>query len=67
MGTVIRFPGERRSAHGAGVAVDQGESATIMILPVVRVERLGESPSDGLAPDSNTASGRKRRRPSSRT
>ena len=67
MGTVIRFPGERRAAQGGASATDHHESATIMILPVVRIERMDESPFDGFAPDSNTAAGRKRRRPSSRT
>jgi len=67
MGTVIRFPGERRSARGGCDARGQRESATIMILPVIRIERTGEGPSDGLAPDNNTAAGRKRRRRTSRT
>jgi hypothetical protein len=66
MGTVIRFPGERRAAQGAGDASDRCESATIMILPVIRIERTGDSPTDGMAPDTNTAAGRKRRRRSSR-
>ena len=67
MGTVIRFPGERRSAQGGGSVNEQFESATITILPVVRVERMSDNPSDGLAPDTNTAPGRKRRRRSSLT
>ena len=67
MGTVIRFPGERRSAQSGGDASDRFECATITILPVIRIERPGDSPTDGLAPDTNTAAGRKRRRRSSRT
>ena len=67
MGTVIRFPGERCSSRGGYAAGDQRESATITILPVIRIERTGDGPSDGLAPDNNTAAGRKRRRPTSRT
>jgi hypothetical protein len=67
MGTVIRFPGERRSADAGYYAGDQRESATIMILPVIRVERAGNGPSDRLAPDTDTAAGRKRRRRTSRT
>jgi hypothetical protein len=67
MGTVIRFPDERRTARGGSDAIQHHESATIMILPVVRIERMDGNPFDGFAPDSNTAPGRKRRRPSSRT
>jgi hypothetical protein len=67
MGAVIRFPGERRSAHGGGDANDRRESATIMILPVIRIERTDDSPTDGLAPDTNTSAGRKRRPRNSRT
>jgi hypothetical protein len=63
MGTVIKFPdervagGERGGVHGAG--------ATIIILPVIRIERGTDEPSGGLAPGTGTP-GRKRRRRSSR-
>jgi hypothetical protein len=62
MGTVIKFPDERvvggeRSGGGAG--------ATIVILPVVRIERGSDGPSGGLEPGASTP-GRKRRRRSSR-
>jgi hypothetical protein len=67
MGTVIRFPGERRSARGGYRTSDQRESATIMILPVIRIERTGDGPTNGMARDNNTAAGRKRRRRTSRT
>jgi hypothetical protein len=67
MGTVIRFPDERRAARGGSDAMEHHESAIIVILPVVRIERLDGTPFDGFAPDSNTAPGRKRRRRSSRT
>jgi len=64
MGTVIRFPSERRSVEG-GAAVTGRRSASIMILPVVRIERICEAPTDDIAPDNSNASGRKRRRRSS--
>jgi hypothetical protein len=67
MGTVIRFPGERRSAQVRAGVIEHRDAATIMILPVVRIERMGEAPSDDIAPDSNSPSRRKRRRPHSRT
>jgi hypothetical protein len=58
MGVVIKFPDERvaaseRSGRGAG--------ATIVILPVVRIERGTDGPSGGLEPGASTP-GRKRRR-----
>ena len=67
MGTIIRFPGERTSARGGYRTGDRRESATITILPVVRIERASDGPTDRLAPDNNTAAGRKRRRRTSRT
>jgi hypothetical protein len=62
MGTIIKFPDERvvggeRSARGDG--------ATIVILPVVRIERGPDGPSGGLEPGASSP-GRKRRRRSSR-
>jgi len=67
MGTVIRFPGERRSPEGGAAVTEHRRSAMIMILPVVRIERSTETPTDRLGPDRNSASGRKRRRRSTRT
>jgi hypothetical protein len=67
MGTVIRFPGERRFAEGGAAVTEHRDTAIIVILPVVRIERMTETPSDGFAPDSNSASRRKRRRRGSRT
>lgn len=58
MGTVIRFPLEERIGHkslGAGL-----EPGTVVILPVVRVERHGEEPS-GSAPDTGNSPRRGRR------
>ena len=39
MGTVIRFPVERRASRDGATALPAGESASIVILPVVRIER----------------------------
>lgn len=63
MGTVVTFPELRRSNHGASNA-PRG-SATIIILPVVRIERHDDEPSDGFS--TATASTRKRRRPATRS
>ena len=65
MGTVITFPEPRRDTRDARTSFTQGVSATIIILPVIRIERYSDGPSDGLADGPNT-SGRKRRRPATR-
>ena len=61
MGTVIKFPDDRIVGGERG---ERGVGATIVILPVVRIER-GDGPSGGLEPGASTP-GRKRRRRSSR-
>jgi hypothetical protein len=61
MGIVVAFPEARSVARdGAERAAD---SATVIILPVVRIERYDEGPSA----EPSTSSGRKRRRRASRT
>jgi len=66
MGTVINFPDER-AALGERLG-DRGESATIIILPVVRIERSSsDEPSGGLEPGTSSSPGRKRRRRGSRS
>jgi hypothetical protein len=59
MGMIIRFPLEERIGHrslGAGL-----EPATVVILPVVRIERHGDEPSGECAPTGKSP-GRGRRR-----
>jgi hypothetical protein len=58
MGTVIKFPDERVAGGERGA---RGGGATIVILPVVRIERGPDGPSGGLEPGASTP-GRKRRR-----
>jgi hypothetical protein len=59
MGTVINFPEARRVERDAfdGLRV----TATIMILPVVRIERPNDRPPDEVTP-AGVAGTRKRRR-----
>ena len=66
MGTVVTFPESRRTARDAHASCMQSASATIIILPVIRIERYNDEPSDGLSAGPN-ASGRKRRRPATRS
>jgi len=56
MGIVIDFPAERRST--GTLFEGNGDGGSVIILPVIRVERHGETPSDS----SNTSSPRGRRR-----
>ena len=61
MGQVIQFP-EEGSSPRVGKYVDaKTEPATVIILPVIRIER-GPDGSNGLEPNSGNQSGRRRRR-----
>jgi hypothetical protein len=69
MGTVISFP---EQVHGVriGAADDgQGEPATVIILPVVRIERYADDPAAGAESGSRSGSrsGRRRRGRGSRS
>lgn len=67
MGTVIRFPDEKRAAwHGLSASVPSG-GASIVILPVVRVDRSDADPTGGLAPESGASGGSRGRRPGRRS
>jgi hypothetical protein len=58
MGAVVRFPLEERMADGRRVGL--GEPASIIILPVIRIERHVDEP--GGAPANGKSAGRRRRR-----
>jgi hypothetical protein len=74
MGTIIAFPADaaaRRLSSTADGAPRDGkkakgkntrELATILILPVVRIERDTDKTSGGRGPEEGTAPGRRRRR-----
>jgi hypothetical protein len=61
MGEVIRFPDEAGHARDGKYADGNGESATVIILPVIRIDREPDG-SNGLEPDTGNSSGRRRRR-----
>jgi hypothetical protein len=65
MGEVIQFPDEAGYARGGRYIDATTEPATVIILPVVRIDRAPDG-SNGLAPDSGSGSGRRRRRRLSR-
>jgi hypothetical protein len=74
MGTIIAFPADaasRRLSSTTDGAQREGkktkgkntkELATILILPVVRIERDTDTTSGGSGPEEGTAPGRRRRR-----
>ncbi len=65
MGEVIQFPDEAGYTR-VGKYVDAStEPATVIILPVIRIERRPDEPSS-LEPDTGNGSGRRRRRRVSR-
>lgn len=61
MGTVIIFPTERCSA-GTGLSEARGDGGSVIILPVIRIERHGDSPSDSFEPGSSSPRGNRRKR-----
>jgi len=66
MGMVIRFPDVLRNAQTAGTDGIGSKSATVVILPVIRIERPADTSPDSAASRS-TGRTRRRRRPASRS
>ncbi len=64
MGTIIEFPAYAASRR-PGSTMDgapRGGMGTILILPVVRIEREPDETTGGRGPEEGTAPGRRRRR-----
>ena len=64
MSTVIEFPADaasRRPGSSMNGAPREG-MGTVLILPVVRIERALDEASSGSGPEEGTAPGRRRRR-----
>jgi hypothetical protein len=64
MGTIIEFPADaasRRPVSTMDGAPREG-TATVVILPVVRIERQPDETSGGSGPEVGAAPGRRRRR-----
>lgn len=59
MGTVITFPSERCSA---GTPPEGHDGASVIILPVIRIERLNGASSDNFEPNSSSPRGKRRKR-----
>jgi hypothetical protein len=61
MGTIIEFPPSRRLGSTTEFAPLE-TAATVLILPVVRIERHTDETSGDRGPEQGTATGRRRRR-----
>jgi hypothetical protein len=65
MGTVVRFPGAGRATRAAGRSIEENaDSAIVIILPVVRIERYSDAPSER---EPGPSQRRRRRRRAART
>ena len=67
MGILIRFPDDKRAAANLGRAPFAGASASIVILPVIRIERHCEERPAGPASAADGSGGRRRKRPARRS
>ena len=61
MGEVIQFPEESGYGRGGRYVDASSEPATVIILPVIRIDR-GPDDSNGFEPDTGNNPGRGRRR-----
>lgn len=61
MGELIRFPDDTRPMRGGRYVDANSEPATVIILPVIRIER-GADETNGLEPQTGNGAGRRRRR-----
>ena len=66
MGTVVTFPDLWRDAPAHGRNNKQREPATVVILPVIRIERHGENAPRDIEPKPNSR-GKGRRSPATRS
>lgn len=62
MGTIIEFPPDAARRLGIMDGVRREGMGTVLILPVIRIERQSEETSGGRGPEEGTAPGRRRRR-----
>jgi hypothetical protein len=67
MGIIVKFPEGQRPAGGGRYVGANSEPASVIILPVVRIERHPEEPSDGFTNGASATPGRRRRRRASRS
>ena len=66
MGTVISFPAVGRTVRGSRLIAGKSESATVIILPVIRIERYPDEPAGDFEPEASSSPRRRRRRRATR-
>jgi hypothetical protein len=64
---VISFPALERAGRDARLIAGRPESATVIILPVVRIERYVDEPTGDFEPDTTSSPRRRRRRRATRS
>ncbi|MFB9268806.1 hypothetical protein ACFFWD_37805 [Bradyrhizobium erythrophlei] len=62
MGTIIEFPADAATRRPAMMGAAGEGMGTVLILPVVRIERVTDETGGGRGPEEGTAPGRRRRR-----
>jgi len=62
MGTIIEFPADAASRRPGTDGAPRDGMGTVLILPVVRIERGADETSGGRGPEEGAAPGRRRRR-----
>ncbi|MEN3347374.1 MAG: hypothetical protein V7632_1009 [Bradyrhizobium sp.] len=62
MGTIVEFPADAATRRPSVMDAARERTGTVLILPVVRIERTAEETGDGRGPEQGTAPGRRRRR-----
>jgi hypothetical protein len=67
MGIIVQFPEGQRPLGGGRYVDANSKPANVIILPVVRIDRGPDQPSDGLDGSDSATTVRKRRRRSSRS
>jgi hypothetical protein len=67
MGTVNSFTAVARTARASRSVAGKSESATVIILPVIRIERYVDEPTGGFEGQARNSAGRRRRRRATRS
>jgi hypothetical protein len=64
MGTIIQFPADAASRRSGSTTdnASRGDMGTVLILPVIRIERETDGSSGGRGPQEGAAQGGRRRR-----
>lgn len=62
MGTIIEFPAGSVARRAGPSEYTPAATATVIILPVIRIERHTDETSGGQGPEEGAAPGRRRRR-----